>query len=476
MSRWLALVFTGLLLTAAVASAQVPLSISYQGVITDNTGALVPDGAYDLTVRLYESSLAGAAVFTETHTATAVTKGGFSILLGSVAPLTLAFDKPYWLSLQVGADPELTPRVPLASSPYALSLKLPFTGSAASLIPTFTLRNSGGGLTLLADGTMQVGSSANAGRLEVHNSGNPDPIASIGAFAGHGGQMRVNDEGGGAVVRMEPDAAGTGGFFTVMGGTAGTSVYVDGSGTGGEPTLRVNGTSRDVLFDMGQVGTASVQLPSSAVEATEMLNEPGLAAASASAFIQLTGGVSVITSRTITVPDDGYVVAIGGSYLSFDHINGQFSRVIMGVSDVNSGFANTYTKAEWFPANPTCSYMMPASHTGVFPVTPGAHTFYLLGQEVNVQGQIGSPSLTLMYFPTAYGTVTSTKMAGASAKPAEGSPMTVGDVADEQREAASFDRARLERELSQMRERLDAMQKSMASDPQAAAAAAAVKK
>ncbi len=476
MSRWLALVFAGILLTVAVASADVPQTLSYQGVITDNAGALVPDGPYDLTVRLYESSLAGAAVFTETHTATAVTKGGFSILLGSVTPLTLAFDKPYWLSLQVGADPELTPRVPLASSPYALSLKLPFTGSAASLTPTFILRNSGSGLALLADGSMQVGSSANSGRLELMGSGNTNPLASLGTFLAAGGQVRVNDEAGSAIVRAEADVAGTGGYFTVAGGNAGTSMYVDGSATSGEPAMRLNGTSRDVLFDMGQVGTASVQLPSSAVEATEMLNEPGVAASNASSFIQLTGGVSVIASRTITCPDDGYVVAIGGSYLSFDHINGQFSRVIMGVSDVNSSFGVTYTKAEWFPSNPTCSYMMPASHTAIFPVTAGAHTYYLLGQEVNVQGQIGAPSLTLMYFPTAYGTVTSTKMAAASAKPAEGSPMTVGDVADEQREAASFDRSRLERELTQMRERLDAMQKSMGSDPQAAAAAAAVKK
>ena len=46
-------------------------------------------------------------------------KGFFDVTLGSVNPLNLPFDKPYWLGVTVGADTELTPRMQLTSSGYS---------------------------------------------------------------------------------------------------------------------------------------------------------------------------------------------------------------------------------------------------------------------------------------------------------------------------------------------------------------------
>jgi hypothetical protein len=47
----------------------------------------------------------------------------FSVTLGSSAPLTLAFDQPYWMGIAVGPGDELTPRIELTSSAYSLSAR-----------------------------------------------------------------------------------------------------------------------------------------------------------------------------------------------------------------------------------------------------------------------------------------------------------------------------------------------------------------
>lgn len=95
-----------------------------QGVLSDDLGNLVADGAYDLTFRIYDVPVGGVALWTEVDPGVAVVKGGFSVVLGLTTPINLAFDQTYYLGVQVFADAELTPRVRLASSPYALGLRL----------------------------------------------------------------------------------------------------------------------------------------------------------------------------------------------------------------------------------------------------------------------------------------------------------------------------------------------------------------
>ncbi|GAB4368281.1 MAG: hypothetical protein Kow0042_09370 [Calditrichia bacterium] len=100
---------------------QIPKTISYQGILTDASGTIVPDGNYDLTFKLYTSAVGGSPIWTESHPAVAVSKGVFNVILGSTNPLNLAFDVKYWLGITVGAGSELTPRIELTSSPYSLN-------------------------------------------------------------------------------------------------------------------------------------------------------------------------------------------------------------------------------------------------------------------------------------------------------------------------------------------------------------------
>lgn len=106
------------LLIVQPAAAQVPPLIRYQGTLVDTTNVPL-EGTYNLTFRLYAASSGGAAIWTETQPAIPISRGVFSVLLGQTTPLTLPFDREYWLSTQVGIDAEMSPRQRLTSVPYA---------------------------------------------------------------------------------------------------------------------------------------------------------------------------------------------------------------------------------------------------------------------------------------------------------------------------------------------------------------------
>ncbi len=107
-----------LVLLAASAFAQVPRLINYQGMLLVTTGQPISDGDYALTFSLYDEK--NTQLWTETHNQVFVGAGLFQVMLGTVMPFNIPFDKPYFLGIQVGSDPELQPRMPLASVAYAI--------------------------------------------------------------------------------------------------------------------------------------------------------------------------------------------------------------------------------------------------------------------------------------------------------------------------------------------------------------------
>ncbi len=102
----------------SAAMATVPRTLSYQGLLKDAGGTVVPNGDYGITFRIYDLPAGGASLWTETQSVH-VEDGVFSATLGTAVPLNLLFDVPYWISIQVLSDPEL-PRVALTAAPYAL--------------------------------------------------------------------------------------------------------------------------------------------------------------------------------------------------------------------------------------------------------------------------------------------------------------------------------------------------------------------
>jgi hypothetical protein len=103
----------------ATAMADIPETISYQGVLRDDDGNPVPDGNYAVTFRLYDIAVGGTALWVEPQSIP-VAGGIMNAHLGSVVSLTtLDFLVPYWLSIQIGHDAELSPRVAFETVPYA---------------------------------------------------------------------------------------------------------------------------------------------------------------------------------------------------------------------------------------------------------------------------------------------------------------------------------------------------------------------
>ena len=119
--RRLALALGCLLVFAATAPAQtsIPRMFTYQGVLTAPNGNAVANGPYEVTIRLYATPTGGPALWEETHTITTV-NGVFDVVMGRMVPLTLTFDRQYWLAVEIAQEGEMIPGTRLTAVPYAL--------------------------------------------------------------------------------------------------------------------------------------------------------------------------------------------------------------------------------------------------------------------------------------------------------------------------------------------------------------------
>ncbi len=92
--------------------------LTYQGILKDNLGNPVPDASYNIVFRIYSTSVGGSALWGSPSVQVTTNHGLFST---SIGPISLPFDTPYYLSLQVGADPEMAQRQTLTMTPYSAS-------------------------------------------------------------------------------------------------------------------------------------------------------------------------------------------------------------------------------------------------------------------------------------------------------------------------------------------------------------------
>lgn len=108
---------------SASAANPVPLTITQQGRLLDNTGTAVDGVQLTFTFSLYTSASAGTAIWSENQSITP-DKGYFSAKVGDVTafPATI-FDgsqPTLYLGIKIGTDAEMAPRQELTSVPFAL--------------------------------------------------------------------------------------------------------------------------------------------------------------------------------------------------------------------------------------------------------------------------------------------------------------------------------------------------------------------
>ncbi len=129
---------TGLLLalSAPALNAQVspvPALMNFQGRLAKPDGTPLSDGAYTLTLSLYDDAAAGTVVWTEVETVN-THNGLFAATLGSVTALNAAvFSGPVWLEIQVGMDAPLAPRQQLVTVAHAFKADVALSVPPASI-------------------------------------------------------------------------------------------------------------------------------------------------------------------------------------------------------------------------------------------------------------------------------------------------------------------------------------------------------
>jgi hypothetical protein len=123
MKRMTRMLFSMITLTTMLVPgllAEVPHMINYQGRIIDASGIPV-DGSYSITFKIYNDPTAGTILWSESHSAVAVTDGLFHVDLGSIVTLgsDVLSSQPRWLGLTLDGNPELSPRTQILAVAFA---------------------------------------------------------------------------------------------------------------------------------------------------------------------------------------------------------------------------------------------------------------------------------------------------------------------------------------------------------------------
>jgi hypothetical protein len=330
--------------------AQIPQTISYQGVLTGTDGSPVTNGTFSLTFKLYNDASKGDTLWQETQDVE-VSKGVFSVILGSKTPLNLPFDEQYWLGITISGGAELSPRVPLSSSPYSLN-------SHSTIAETepgqgLTIRNAGGETTHKLDpngdaihtgkGTFLGGIVA--GDTTIHpDTSFVDTLAVNQKIASF---KRISEIGKGQVFRTDEwgygalglgDLAGLKGVCTEGSGVLGIS-YV-GYGVSGE-SQKGYGVSGFSNSSFGVSGTSNESV--GVWGNSEHIGVEGLS----------TGGIGVhgisVNSRGV-FGESQNGIGVRGESTAGDGVIGQSSDAagVFGTSSTGAGIVGSGMLGGWF--------------------------------------------------------------------------------------------------------------------------------
>ena len=211
------LLATLFLLSTHVTTLHAQAKLSIQGILKKIDGTALADGSYNLKFRIYADSLAGAALWTEIQEVE-LNGGVYSAVLGTINPLNVPFDQPYYVGVTIGTAAEMLPRISLTSAPYALSLigqnnKFPSIGTVRAdnqivvdklavgqgALPATASLEVGGGV--LARGGAPGAFGANNNGYAFGGSGDNDSGLfslndnSISLFANSTERIQINDNG-----------------------------------------------------------------------------------------------------------------------------------------------------------------------------------------------------------------------------------------------------------------------------------------
>ena len=281
------------------AFGDAPRLLTLQGKLTDSFGQPVLDGVQSVTFRLYDVEACGQSTALWQEVQSVQTSGGiFNVNLGAVTPITLPFDKQYWLGMQPPSCSELCPRTRLTTAPYAVraeavsgpnnvfagtgSVGIGTTSPTTALDVIGVVKSSGG--MQFPDGTLQV-TAATQGL-----QGPPGPQGPQG-LQGPQGDSGAQGPQGLQGIKGDTGATGPQGPAGVKGDTGATGPQGPQGAQGPQGPTGATGAT-------GPTGPQGPQGPAGpAVHTSAVCNNPGYCSCSVRYVVQVASPCSV-TSDT----------------------------------------------------------------------------------------------------------------------------------------------------------------------------------
>lgn len=376
------------LLCAGLARAEpVTSTFTYQGRLRDN--GVLRTGVYDFTFELIDPASPAEPLHTLVREEVLVNQGLFTLPLTFPSGHFFGERRALRVSVRPGDSTGAFTTLPglqeLTASPYSqfaviagnamtsqTSLYAAYlNGSWISTIPR--------GPVVLLDGARQIVGRATEVGFDRWSLG--------------------NDESGAQFLMFDPQ-------------TRARTVQIDASDDGGAPLLLLERPdhSLNVLIDLSLSGDESVRLPIGAIDSSELLDEPGVAATHEPGTIVLNAavGYQAVLSQTISAPAPGFVLAAASGSVTLDHASGIGSFVHFSLATTpGNGGAHAQQIALGSTA-PSCTLTLPFACQDVIAVQAGATTIFLnVAPGPGISGLTGV-QLSLLYIPTSYGGVTST--------------------------------------------------------------------
>ncbi|MEI8134787.1 MAG: hypothetical protein WCH46_06875 [bacterium] len=221
-----------LFVAASAIQAQIPRTITYQGVVVDGQGKFISDGTHNVSLKLYEAVDAPNAIYTENQVNRPFLRGIFDVIIGSVTPIpnTVGFDKPYFLGISVDGGNEMVPRTAISGAPYALMANGIVGGAVKSLNGQsgVVVLKSGTGTTLTSTNDTITINSTGVGGTGIQGVSNADNSIAVASPTGPTASIAVAVSG--ITTTKIADLAVTPGKIDGTGITAGMVLMANGLG------------------------------------------------------------------------------------------------------------------------------------------------------------------------------------------------------------------------------------------------------
>ena len=490
--------------SAGLAQAQ-PLTetFTYQGRLSDSTE--LADGFYDFQFRLYRDAAATFLLGNPiTRSNVEVAEGLFSVTVNFGGSGLLYNGDRRWLQVSVrsagsGSYTAMSPAQEITAAPHATFSS--YAGiaeiaetSMADLTDAYlngsildatsgpvAIHKSNGGLFDPAE--LRIGSntgSAAGGELTITSSNGNNAILASALGSSNSGNLQVFSATGSPMLTMQMDSStGNGGYLNVYrrnGSGTGSAIgfQVDGNYASNDSTqVTIRGDANTMFFQTHVNGDSAVILDTDSINATEMLNEPGVAYRASNGGATLTPAsatMDIIDQRTITCPSAGYVLVIASAESQTSHVIGANTTANFGVSNLAGILPGGQDVELRLPAIlPTATYDYPITVHGMFSVNAGSNTFYFLGDQNSTTGtfDMNDVALSCLFVPTAYGTISApATWDGPDVSDRYIGGMTPSESRAEADQSYIDNELRIEAELQAMRARIEEMERLLAREEQ----------